>query len=154
MCDNRSDYIDVDTILKEISDSLTWNYDIPETINENTDANFNDMLHNNFEYLTDDVIKEFIDECFIKDIIFVENSVYDNFYDEVRENNHDAITNNNSNNACITKNVNVVESSIRHDKITIHSNSNFDNIPDAKSLPLMKRTELIALAKSPFSTTL
>ena len=112
------------------------------------------MLHNNFEYLTDDVIKEFIDECFIKDIIFVENSLYDNFYDEVRENNHDAITNNNSNNACITKNVNVVESSIRHDKITIHSNSNFDNIPDAKSLPLMKRTELIALAKSPFSTTL
>ena len=75
MCDNRSDYINVDTILKEINDSLTWNYDIPETINENTDTNFNDMLHNNFEYLTDDVIKEFIDECFIKDIIFVENSV-------------------------------------------------------------------------------
>ena len=112
------------------------------------------MLHNDFEYLTDDVMKEFIDECFIKDIIFVENSVYDNFYDEVRENNHDTITNNNSNNACIIKNVNDVENSMRHDKITIHSNSNFDSITGAKSLPLMKRTELIALAKSPFSNDL
>ena len=47
------------------------------------------MLHNNVEYLMDDVIKEFIDECFIKDVIFGENSVYENFYDEIRTNNHD-----------------------------------------------------------------
>ena len=29
------------------------------------------MLHNDVEYLMDDVIKEFIDECFMKDVIFV-----------------------------------------------------------------------------------
>ena len=28
-----------------------------------------------------DVIKIFLDECFIKDMIFAVNSVYDNFYD-------------------------------------------------------------------------
>ena len=44
-----------------------------------------------------DVIEGFIDECFIKDVIFGENSVYDNFYNEVRANNHDTIANNNSN---------------------------------------------------------
>ena len=44
------------------------------------------------EYLIDDVIKGFIDECFIKDIIFVENSVYNNFYDEDRSNNHDILS--------------------------------------------------------------
>ena len=44
------------------------------------------------EYLMDDVIKGFIDECFIKDIIFVENSVYNNFYDEDRANNHDILS--------------------------------------------------------------
>ena len=36
-----------------------------------------------------DVIEGFIDECFIKDVIFGENSVYENFYDEIRTNNHD-----------------------------------------------------------------
>ena len=41
-------YIDVDTILKEINDSLTKNDEIPKTVNEITnDTNFNDMLHNN-----------------------------------------------------------------------------------------------------------
>ena len=71
-------YIDVDTILKEINDSLTRIDDVLETVN---DPNFNDMLHNNVqcvtanyannglydavEYLMDDVIKEFIDEYFI-----------------------------------------------------------------------------------------
>ena len=34
------------------------------------------MLHNNVKYLMDDVIKELKDECFIKDVIFGENSVY------------------------------------------------------------------------------
>ena len=65
-----SDYINVDIILKEFNDSLARNDDIPETVNENTDTNFNDMLHNNVEYLMDDIIKEFIDECFVKDVIF------------------------------------------------------------------------------------
>ena len=35
-----NDYIDINTILKEINDSLTRNGDIPETVNENTDTNF------------------------------------------------------------------------------------------------------------------
>ena len=87
-------YFDVDNILKEINYSLTRN---DEIVNENTDTNFNDKLNNNVEYLMDDVIEEFIDECFIKDVIFGENSVYDNFYNEVRANNHNTIANNNSN---------------------------------------------------------
>ena len=41
--------------------------------------------------LMDDVIKEFIDECFIKDIIFGESSVYDNFYGEVSADNHNTL---------------------------------------------------------------
>ena len=122
--------------MKEINDSLTRNYDVLETVNENADTNFNDMLHNNVqcvtanyansglydavEYLMNDVIKEFIDEYFIKDIIFGEISVYDNFYDEVSANNHDTLTSNNSNDACLKKNLNDVESTIRHDEITIH----------------------------------
>ena len=64
--------------MKEINDSLTRIDDVLETVN---DTNFNDMLHNNVqcvtancannglydavEYLMDNVIKEFIDECFI-----------------------------------------------------------------------------------------
>ena len=81
-----NDYIDVDTILKEINDSLTRSNDVLETVSENVDTNFNNILHNNVRCVTanyansglyetvecsmDDVIKEFIDECFIKDIIF------------------------------------------------------------------------------------
>ena len=49
--------IDVNIILKEINDSLTRNDDVFETANENTDTNFDDMLHNNVEYLMDDVIR-------------------------------------------------------------------------------------------------
>ena len=41
----------VDTILKGINDSLTRNDEISETVNEITDTDFNDMLHNNVEYL-------------------------------------------------------------------------------------------------------
>ena len=67
----------VDTILNEINDSLTRNDDVLETVNENTDTNFNDAV----EYLMGDVIKNFLDECFIKDMIFAVNSVYDNFYE-------------------------------------------------------------------------
>ena len=49
--------IDVNIISKEINDSLTRNDDVFETANENTDTNFDDMLHNNVEYLMDDVIR-------------------------------------------------------------------------------------------------
>ena len=138
-----NNYIDVHTILKDINDSLTRNDEIPETVNEITnDTNFNDMLHNNVEYLMDDVIKEFIDECFIKDVIFGESSVYDHFYDDVRANNHDTIAN-----ACITKNANVVESTIRHDEITIHSNSNFNNITDASITVINEENENNSISK-------
>ena len=80
-----NDYVDVDTILKEINDSLTRNDDVLGTINKNADTKFNGILHNNFqcfrgnytnsalydavENLMDDVIKEFIDKYFIKDTI-------------------------------------------------------------------------------------
>ena len=141
------DYINVDTILKEINDSLTRNDDIPETVNENTDTNFNDMLHNNVEYLMDDVIKEFIDECFVKDVIFGENYVYDDFYDEVSANNHDTIGNNNSNDAYITKNVNDVESTIKHDEIMNHPNSNFDSITDADTTAIDEENEINSTSK-------
>ena len=141
------DYINVDTILKEINDSLTRNDDIPETVNENTDTNFNDMLHNNVEYLMDDVIKEFIDECFVKDVIFGENYVYDDFYVEVSANNHDTIGNNNSNDAYITKNVNDVESTIRREKITIYPNSNFDNITHANITAINEDNEINSFSK-------
>ena len=54
-----NDYIDVDTMLNEINDSLTRNDETPETVNAISDTNFNDMLHN-VQYLMDDVIKEFL----------------------------------------------------------------------------------------------
>ena len=110
-----NDYVDVDPILKEINDSLTRNNDVLEIFNENADTKFNGTLHNNVqcvktndtnsglydavEYLMAGIIKEFmfIDECFIKDIIFGKNFVYDKFYDETSVNNHDTQANNNSN---------------------------------------------------------
>ena len=141
-----NDYIDVDTMLNEINDSLTRNDETPETVNAISDTNFNDMLHN-VQYLMDEVIKEFIDECFIKDVIFGENSVYGHFYNEVRANNHGTIANNNSNNACITKNVNIEESTIRHDKITIHPNSNFDNITDANIIAINEENKINSISK-------
>ena len=105
------------------------------------------MLHNNVEYLMDDVIKEFIDECFVKDVIFGENYVYDDFYDEVSANNHDTIGNNNSNDAYITKNVNDVESTIRREKITIYPNSNFDNITHANITAINEDNEINSFSK-------
>ena len=60
----------------------------------------------------------------------------------------------NWNDACIGKNVNYVKSTIRQDEITIHPNSHFDNITDANITAINEETKLIALAKSPFSTTL
>ena len=46
-----NDYIDVDTILKEISDSITRSEDL-EKVSENADTNFNDMLRNNVQCVT------------------------------------------------------------------------------------------------------
>ena len=54
-----NDYIDVDTMLNEINDSLIRNDETPETVNAISDTNFNDMLHN-VQYLMDEVIKEFL----------------------------------------------------------------------------------------------
>ena len=141
-----NDYIDVDPMLNEINDSLTRNDETPETVNAISDTNFNDMLHN-VQYLMDEVIKEFIDECFIKDVIFGENSVYGHFYNEVRANNHGTIANNNSNNACITKNVNIEESTIRYDKITIHPNSNFNNITGANIIAINEDNKINNISK-------
>ena len=47
-----NDCINVVTILKELNDSLTRNDDILETANENTDTNFNGMLHNKVRCVT------------------------------------------------------------------------------------------------------
>ena len=44
-----NDCIDVDTILKEINKSLTKNDNVLETINENANTNFNDMLQITFK---------------------------------------------------------------------------------------------------------
>ena len=94
-----------------------------------------------------DVIEGFIDECFIKDVLFGKNSVYDNFYDEVKSNNHDNIANNNSNEASINKNVNDVESTIRHDGIMIHPNSNFDYITDGNITAINEENEINSIGK-------
>ena len=133
--------------MKKINDSLTRNDDISETVNENTDTNFNDILHNNVEYLMGDIIKGFIDERFIKAVIFGENSVYDNFYKKVKANNHDTIASNNSNDAYITKNVNDVESTIKHDEIMNHPNSNFDSITDADTTAINEENEINSTSK-------
>ena len=47
-------------------------------------------LHDAVEYLMDGITKKFIDGCFIKDVIFGENSLYDNFYDGVSANSQNA----------------------------------------------------------------
>ena len=57
-------------------------------------------------------IKEFINECFIKDIIFGENSVHNTYYDEDSANNHNTLSNNNSNDVYISNDPNYVESAI------------------------------------------
>ena len=93
--------------MKENNDSLTRNDDVLETVNEKADTNLNDMLHNNVqcvtannaknelydavEYLMHDVTKEFINGCFIRDIMFGGNFVYNNFYDEDSVNNLDTL---------------------------------------------------------------
>ena len=54
---------------------------------------------------------------------------------------------NNSNDACISKNVNDVERTIRHDEITIHLNSNFDKITDAYIPAIIKMSEINSISK-------
>ena len=54
---------------------------------------------------------------------------------------------NNSNDACINKNVNDVESTIRHDEITIHPNSNFDKITDANIPAIIEESEINSISK-------
>ena len=61
----------------------------------------------------------------------IRQSIHNNFYDEDSSNNHETLAKNNTNYAYISKNVNDVESAIRHNEITIHPNSNFDNVTDA-----------------------
>ena len=56
---------------------------------------------------------------------------------------HSTIANNNSNNACIAKNVNVIESSIS----TIHPNSNFDNIADTNIAAINEGNEINSISK-------
>ena len=76
-----------------------------------------------------------------------ENSVYDNFYDETSVNNHDTQANNNSSGVCISQNVNDVESTIRHDGITIHPNSNFDKIAHANITAINEERETNSISK-------
>ena len=95
----------------------------------------------------DDVIKDFINECFIKDIISGENSVYINFFDEGSANNHDTLANNNSNDAYISKNVNDVENAITQGEIKVHPNSNFDNITDANIPAINKEKKINSFSK-------
>ena len=92
----------------------------------------------------DGVTKEFIDECFIKD---GENSVYNIFYDEDSANKLDALANNNSSDAYISKNVNNVENTIRQDEITIHLNRNFDNITYANIIAINKESKINSNSK-------
>ena len=55
---------------------------------------------------------------------------------------------NNSSDACINKNVNDVESTIRHDEITIHPNSNFDKITDANIPAIIEESEINSISKA------
>ena len=88
-----NDYIDIDTVLKVINDSLTRNNDEVVIVNENADVNFNVVLHYNIQcvtandvnsglydtvkYLMDHVIKDFTNECSFKRcaILYIANFI-------------------------------------------------------------------------------
>lgn len=88
-----NDYIDIDTVLKVINDSLTRNNDEVVIVNENADVNFNVVLHYNIQcvtandvnsglydtvkYLMDHVIKHFTKECSFKRcaILYIANFI-------------------------------------------------------------------------------
>ena len=89
-----------------------------------------------------------IDECFIQDIILSENFVCNNFNGEGSANNHDTFANNNSNHACISKNVNDVESAIRQDERMIHPTSNFDKITDDNITAINEESEHNSISQS------
>ena len=149
--------------IEKNNDILTRYDDVLETVNENADTNFNDMLYKNVqcatandgnsglynavEYVINDVIKNFMDECFIKDVIFGENSVYEDFYEEVSVNNHNTLGNNNSNDTCISKNANDAESTITYKEIMIHPNSNFDNITNASITAINEEGDINSITK-------
>ena len=59
--------------------------------------------------------------------------------------------NSNSNDACISKNVNDVESAIRHNEIMIHPNSNFCNITGGKIIPINEESEINGISKENIS---
>ena len=92
-------------------------------------------------------IKEFINECFIKDIIFGENSVYNTCYDEDSANNHNTLPNNNSNDVYISNDANYVESAISHDEIRIHPNSNSYNMAYANITAIKEDSEINNISK-------
>ena len=76
-----------------------------------------------------------------------ENSVYINFFDEGSANNRDALANNNSSDAYISKNVNDVEKEITQDEIKVHPNSNFDNSNDANITAINKEKKINSFSK-------
>ena len=59
--------------------------------------------------------------------------------------------NSNSNDPCISKNVNDVENAIRHNEIMIHPNSNFCNITGGKIIPINKESEINGVSKENMS---
>ena len=118
-------------------------------------ANYtNSGLYDAVKYFIDDVVKEFTNECFIKCIFFGGNSVYSKFYDEDSANSDGTLPKSNSNNTCISNNINHVESAVSLNAVTIHPNSIFDNITDANITAINAERVKLIIAKSPFSTTL
>ena len=59
--------------------------------------------------------------------------------------------NSNSNDACISKNVNDVESAIRHNEIMNHPSSNFCNITGGKIIPINEESEINGISKENIS---
>ena len=83
-----NDYIDIDTVLKVINDSLTRNNDEVVIVNENADVSFNVVLYYNIQcvtandvnsglydtvkYLMDHVIKHFTNACYFKRYVILD----------------------------------------------------------------------------------
>ena len=82
------------------------------------------------------------------------NSVYSKCYDEDSTNSDGTLPKSNSNNTCISDNINHVENAVSLNAVTIHPNSIFDNITDANITAINAERVKLIIAKSPFSTTL
>ena len=118
-------------------------------------ANYtNSGLYDAVKYFIDDVVKEFTNECFIKCIFLGGNSVYSKFYDEDSANSDGTLPKSNSNNTCISNNINHVESAVSLNAVTIHPNSIFDNITDANITAINADRVKLLIAKLPLSMTL